>query len=214
MKIKQEGPHQFQWAVDQDGYERHEVPSSDSGARISGEETYIEIRRLGGPWREYRPAEADPGLARRFASLPETEDAVLDFVNTYGLLGAWHLRRTISDPWPKAERLEEIIERIRDFQVMFKLIDTGHRQEALEIFNARISPPMTIRISGGGPRKPNLELVPLSLNSFMHLQLVNEITGRDRYTRCEQCPTWFPYRPKKQFCSDRCRKAWHRHHKE
>ncbi len=211
MKAERKNLFEFQWAVDQDGYEIEKVPPGSGSTLVYSYPGYRQIRRRGGPWRHYRPVEEDPGIARRFACLPETPDAVLQFVNRYGLPGTSALRTSEPDPWSEFEPLEDLYRGIRNLRFLFDLIDADKRQQVLELFNQHLKPRMTIRIGGGGTRKPHLEVAPLSLNSFMVLQLAEEITRKNvRYVLCENCPSWFLHRRHKRFCSNTCRVAAHR----
>lgn len=205
MKTKPKDLFQFEWLVDQDGYEIEDMPPGEGHSRPD-QIGHLEIRRRGGPLRYYRPSEEDPGIARRFASLSEDTDSVLEFVNRFGLLGLW-----IHDPTPENEILGQIFREIRKLRLLYSLLDTGDRQFALQHFNKALRPRMTIRIGGGDNRKAYLEVAPLSLNSFMQLQFAEEITNTNlRYVKCEFCPTWFIFRRNKRFCSSACRVSAHR----
>ena len=98
------GLFQFEWAVDQHGYEpasAEELPPGDERPVLEEPPTGGGwwIRRRGGPLRRYRPLESCRGLARRFAYLSKEPQALCDFANQYGFplrtLQEWEQGRTI-----------------------------------------------------------------------------------------------------------------------
>lgn len=203
MKTKAEDLFQFEWPVDQHGYELADEPPGDGRFVLTTYDGFRVIRRRKGPLKYYRPLEKDPAFTRNFAALTINEPAVLKFVDQYGLLGD-----------QDQEPLEQIYNNIRFFHRLYRLIEGGKRDAARDVFNERARPLMTIKIGGYGQTKMGLEIVPTSLISCMHLQVAKDIVGVVKYGQCEECAKWFPYRSSKRFCGERCRKAWHRHNME
>ncbi len=198
---------QFEWAVDQDGYEISEVPA-DTGRLhlLSTRKPYKKICRIGGPWKFYRPLEKEPALARNFATLSQNEPAVLKFVSEFGLLESPRADQQGTE-W---EKLESIFHKIRDTRQIYHLIGEGLQNEAADLFRKHLR----IRLDGypvmGTKRVPRLEVAPLSLYSFILLQIVQDMSGAKQYGQCRECQKWFPARARKEYCSTRCRTAAHR----
>src|SRR5437762_13748790 len=79
-------PYDFEWPVDQHGYEIEHVPAAVGSTLLSLPAAARDvIRRRSGPLRFYRPME-QPGLWRRFAETCSSLDGVRDFVSEFGLL--------------------------------------------------------------------------------------------------------------------------------
>ena len=219
----------FEWPVDKAGYDLELVKPRRSPGRSPTQltaghtEPYYVIRRQGGPLSYYRPLEDHPGLARRLADLattaPSDDTALRDFANECGLLGLWSFGVD-----PEEQRQEEVADwrsRARSLRHVFWLKDAGKLQAACELFNEHIHPRFTARIHyqpAAADRR--LQIAPLTLIGALWLQVAGELTHGTRFKKCRQCPTWFPvgrgakYRSSREFCSNRCRMAWHRHHKE
>ncbi|MCE5314171.1 MAG: hypothetical protein ABFD49_11860 [Armatimonadota bacterium] len=71
----------FYWWVNSKGYEMRETDEGDVLCSHPDNE-----RSRPNPSKQYQPLKK-PGLYRRFANLPENPQAIIDFANTYGLLG-------------------------------------------------------------------------------------------------------------------------------
>jgi hypothetical protein len=203
---------QFEWQVDQHGYEvGHAGPS--------GSPLTQGVEGKGGPSRAYRLdlEDSHAGLFREFAALKPTQEQILRFANEYGCLvnkdGA-------------VERFTEWYYWIDVMNNLVAALDSGRHEDFWEGFNEESSNevswwPNTLafvtRIEADPvPAKSRFKLVPTSLLAAMWLQLANAGTKSTAFKQCEFCPHWFPVgpgtgrKPSKKFCSNRCRVAWNR----
>ena len=160
-------------------------------------------------WRHYNPFEVRGGsVAREFASIPlideePDEDAVIQFANSYGLLGLGLKDGT------NEESLSEWKEKLLMFKAVFSDIDEDGAPFAGSSFNLmEIMPRMRLKISPG-ERKWNrsLEINPSTLYGAMWLMVANEITMGIQMKPCQRdgCRKWFSRRSNKKYCSDKCR---------
>jgi hypothetical protein len=194
------------WPVDRDGYEWAE----DAGAGWV-------LRRRGGPNRFYRPLEDSPGLFRRFASLPNDRDAILRFTNEFGFITG-----AATDEFFLLDRFDD---QRRRLSYITSILDDDEYQDA-EINNrARAAMALNTLLHHGfrmwldiSRDPPAMQLQPTTLYGAMMVQLAQEIAGVLKYRKCKHCPEWFPLgknqrTTRREFCSDRCRVAWHRHNR-
>jgi hypothetical protein len=204
---------QFQWQVDQDGYETAVEGGRDVYGRPGEFKT---IRPRGQRWRYYRPLETD-GLWLRFAGTCRTGDGVLQFVEEYGLL---HDAQDRIDRFILvAGRLWEIAEKLH----------AGDRRSAASIFNTRSLedpfnfPEMAEYVAWSTDRPGDFKpaFAPRQLEDALKHQACEAITGNRQFRRCrnEGCANWFRLGPRaardgghtftarREFCSDRCRIA-------
>lgn len=217
---------QFQWPVDQDGYEIVAPEKAANAVRLSNAAAFYRdelqeadllgrgvIRRKGGPDRWYRPMVDTPGMARQLASLHREDDHksprngdIRRFVARFGLLAN-----------PDGEYVADWIYTIRYLAAFARAIDRGDKALAREIFNERIVPPMTVRLRGSKDGRPtanwSLAIAPTNLMGAAWLQIAGELTSGIGMQKCAapDCLDWFPERSNKRFCNDRCRNAAHRH---
>jgi hypothetical protein len=204
---------QFQWRVDQDGYDT----TVESGRDVYGRPGEFEvIRPRGSRWRYYRPLETD-GLWLSFADTCRTRAGALQFVGEYGLL------HDVQDRVDKillvAERLWEIAEKLH----------AGDRQSAAAIFNTRsLEDPFNLpemaeyvdwSLDTPGVFEP--AFCPRQFEDALKHQACEAISGNRRFRRCRNkgCANWFrlgpraardgghTYTARREFCSDRCRIA-------
>ena len=81
-------------------------------------------------------------------------------------------------------------------------------------------PGMTVRLvgsmSGRLTASWNLEVEPVNLIALAWLQIAAELTIGKVMKKCvsPKCLEWFPNRSNKRFCNNRCKMAFHRHHRE
>ena len=197
--------YEFDWPVDQHGYDAEHAPSSGGVGRtiLSGRLADDRVRRRGGPFRYYRPMER-PGLWRRFAETCESPTGVLAFVNEFGLLA--------DDK--DSESTEAILDTARLLRLIAIGIDRHDRSGAAIIFNAHAKPRVSAEIVPG-PKAPEFRLIPLSLRAALLLQAGEAINGDRQLKRCRNCPEWFQigagaHTARRDFCTDRCRVAWSR----
>jgi hypothetical protein len=200
----------FDWVVDQHGYElvkreSHEPHGTTAMHELMAQGGWI-IRSKGGPPHGYRPLEDRQGMFRQFASLKKDPDAIMEFVNEFGLLGVGADEEHM-ETWQAAiEYMEPIV----------RLIDDGTLKEATYLFNARTHPQMSMRINNPALKRARLQVTPTNLLGAMWLQLGGEITHGTKFKTCKTCPTWFPVGPgtnnrvTREYCSNRCRTAWNR----
>ncbi len=219
----------FEWPVDKAGYDLELVKPRRSPGRTPTQltagdtEPYYVIRRRGGPLSYYRPLEDHPGLARRLADLATTaasdDTALRDFANEFGLLGVW-AGLGFDPEKDREERIDDWRSFARSLRYVFWLKDGGNLETACTEFNEHVRPRFTARIYYERAKRPELEIVPATLAGALWFQVAGELTYGTKFKRCDWCPTWFPVgrgtgrRETRKFCSDRCRMAWHRHHKE
>jgi hypothetical protein len=207
------GPFQFEWPVDQAGYDLVHVPAREGGSLLSSDSEHDEIRPRGGPPRYYRPMDEHPGLWRRFAETCGSADGILGFVTEFGLLGDGRPGNVIA--------VASFVDRIADS------LDAGAREDAVALFNGQAmsteyiapSPSLTAGIvRNERSRAFEFKLVPRDLISAILVQAGEAITGNRRFRHCKNCPEWFPLgvrgrTERREFCSDRCRVASARRHK-
>ena len=218
---------QFEWWVDQHGYELvyRESVSRRTTRTIEG----WHVQRRGGPVRAYRPLKDHPGLFRQFAHLPLEKESVLDFITQFGFLFPHNQESELVNDWlVRAKGMGEIVRSIdegRTEEVMRFFNDetstatsSGTREPIIPVFVLRRHlPHFSIRIGKNDRARTTLQVVPQSLIGAMWLQVAGEITDETEFRKCRHCPTWFSVGPgtgrwrTKLFCSDRCRVAWNRH---
>jgi hypothetical protein len=201
---------QFEWGVDQHGYELL-PPDADDGSPgatlLSGKFRGWFIRRKGGPLRFYRPLTEHRGLFREFANVGLSPEDMLSFVQRYGLL---------------YEGDSQSVDELKRLRLLFwtvaKMIDEhpNEKRLAAPAYNNAFKPRMTIRLDYTHKKRVGFRIVPLTLFGAMAQQLGTEISDDQRFKKCKFCPTWFPigkgtgHRETKEFCSDKCRVGWHR----
>ncbi len=213
------GLFDFEWSLDQHGYEAvsaEKLPEGmDRPILENPPKTGWVLRRKGGPLRRYRPLEEHPGLFRRFAYLPEEPQAILEFANEFGILGVGLTEPTEDLDWDELSLYW--LNHIRGLRVVVDGIDTGNAASMAADFNKYVVPAMTVRIEAARGQRFRLHVTPTNLLSAMWFQVAGELTDGIRFKKFKWCPNWFPYGPRtghrttKVFCSDRCRKAWNRH---
>lgn len=188
---------EFDWAVDQDGYDW-----ADDASR-----GWV-LRRRGGPNRFYRPLEDNPGLFRRFASLPAIpdRDAILEFTNRFGFIDG----NLDSDFFLFDQFKQQQI----NLSYVVSILETEDQKKASVAFNSLLHPRFRIWMDIR-PEPPEMQIVPVTLYAAMMVQLAQEIAGIVRFRKCKHCPEWFSLgknqaTTRREFCSDRCRVAWHR----
>lgn len=214
----------FAWYVDQDGYEAVSAEELPEGVRRpvlqaatlpAGQGFWL--KRKGGLLRAYRPLDEQSGLARRFAYLPKTPSAFVDFANEFGFLGAGCAEHPDDLEWEEHSWWWH--NHVQGFRSVVECIDAGDKYSIASVFNQYVEPKMAVRIDTVRAKQPVLKVVPLNLIEGMWLQVAGELTAGTKYRKCEWCPRWFSYgagtgrRETRRFCSNRCRKAWNWHEK-
>jgi hypothetical protein len=221
---------QFEWAVDQHGYDPKEEPvypfDPDTNERTSDVPmgTVDAIHARGGPLRFYRPLEEHPGLWLRFAHQCDDIANALTFVTEFGVLSAalppsgFDLDRPLSDigrpepPKPAtAEAVPLILGSASFLREIAARLEREDRTGAADYFSRWAAPELTAGIQRDGD-KYEPELIPRSLDAALKLQALQAITGAQQWRRCRnsRCPNWIQigagaYTARREFCSTRCR---------
>ena len=201
---------QFQWAVDQSGYElvlEPGVPAADGEGFASPDwrpETQ-ELRPISGKFRMYDPREKAINLHRELAYLASDAEALRAFTNKYGVVTGNDFSAS-----EQACSVQSILKLKRDIRVVLDKHDQG--QDAISAYYKVAEPTATFLIDPTNPNRPKMAVVPLSLQSFIWLRVVEDITGGIQWTKCKRdaCPEHFSVgklegTKRRQFCSDKCR---------
>ncbi len=136
---------------------------------------------------------------------------VQKFVNKYGLL---HGRKAIS--------VDEVVADIRRMRAAIRSWEAGRTagdvSRFVNEFNSTVRSIITVELAHSvDPVHPQFKIVPLDLCEAMWLQLAQIVSSKQGLKRCDWCPTWFLYgsgtgrRNSALYCSDKCRKAAHKH---
>ncbi len=209
---------QFEWFVDQDGYEL--IPPPERPDKPKKNATYLTgqldgwaLKRRGGTLRGYRPLQEFPGLFRQFRELDLSPQAAQNFANEFGLLGHPFLDRDMLTPENEVATGSSGWEnRIITMKMICDDLDYGLRDTAINHFNSYVLSFCNVIIRNERAKRPSLDVVPTNLMSCLWLQLAGEITDGTRFKKCRVCPSWFPvgpgtgHRETKEFCSSKCRK--------
>jgi len=207
-------PYEFDWPVDQSGYDIERRPAPDTGGStgtiLSG---FVgdQLRRRGGPLRYYRPME-NPALWRRFADTCVAADGALAFVSEFGLLTEPRRELSAAD----TESLDRVLNTARLLRLIAHGLDQHDRAGAAIIFNTHAHPRLSTEIVVGAKGRLENKLVPISLRSALLIQASEAITSSGRqFRRCKNCPEWFVIgapgrRRDREYCSNACRLAWFR----
>ena len=205
---QKEGLFRFVWQVDRHGY-RLVDRQQPGGERIRV------IEAKGGPVHPYRFGKEHEGLHRRFASLDQEPEAVLEFADEFGLLWQPHADFELYE--------KHWLVGIGVMKAIVAALDERDNDAVWDLFNSdRYQPRFTAYIEPNKlvPRHSKFKLQPVNLMGAMWLQVAEESTKGINFNQCEFCPNWFPVgpgtgrKPSKRFCSDRCRVAWHRQQKK
>lgn len=179
----------------------------------------------GGPPRYYRPMEDEhAGLWRRFAHTCISPEQVLSFTNSYGLLST----RTRGDlsarvVASRCDHLNGVLGLASDLRRIAAALDADDREHAARLYNVFERVELLTPVIQTNPKtfKSELKFAPRSLASALMIQVGEAIAGNRHFRRCrnERCAEWFRVgqgaaTARKEFCSDRCRVAWARHHKQ
>ena len=171
----------------------------------------------------YRPLDQFTGLFMEFSETPPTPEGVLGFANKYGLVRRKPPILNKDIPFAVQIRKEFYfdIQRMHDTVSCWRSCEeAGDLNPLVEHWSDYSSQAQLMFIRVPGRPRPSLVLEPQSLIDGMFLQLALAISGNAQLKRCAVCPTWFAYgtatgrRKSAHYCSDRCRKAAHRHAKE
>ena len=173
-----------------------------------------------------------PGLWRRFAACADAS-AALAFVEEFGLLSSRKPRMATmaADPFDDdnpfhdahpSDVVDHVLRMAKLIRQIADLIDGKHYAEAAERWSACARPRITAGLKetnrhGRFEFKP----IPLTLDSALWLQTADAIALNQQWRHCrnDDCTNWFQigdgaHTARREFCSDRCRVAWARHHKQ
>jgi hypothetical protein len=217
-------PFEFRWSVDLDGYEiRRALTSTGPGPADAAFEE-LRIYPLGGPHREYRPIE---GLWRRFAECCTDESSALAFVQEFGLLFAmmrpqayYSLVEEEEDQLP-SDSVKAILATSAIIRRIIVLMDSDRHVEAAKHWSRWTRPRLTAGLVPTSRQgRYEFELIPVTLSAALLVQAGVAIAEDQEWRHCrnDDCAESFRVgigaRTKRsEFCSDRCRVAWARHHK-
>jgi hypothetical protein len=220
--------YEFEWPVDQWGYEirtEREEPFLPLAWPLPPE-LACDVDRIypkGGSATLYRPMDDEhAGLWLRFADTCTSAEGVLLFASSFGQLysrcdnpAGMYARRY--DPLGPVLTLADVLRKIH------MALCAGRRDIAEILYNHAdwvgfLSPRIQ---SNPKTFKSELKFVPASLASALLIQTGEAIARNTRFRCCrnEGCKEWFRVgkgaaTARKEFCSDRCRVASARHHKQ
>ena len=202
----------FEWERDADGYAIEEIEAL-------GNPPMLWLKPQGGAAIRYRPLVEHPALFREFASLERTDEGFKAFADRYGPIR--HEVRGLGKP---------LLDWYQEHQWMLDLVELwegGLARGNLAPLNDAINKldfgfiSFSVRFGRAWESDhPALYIEPDDLLSAMFLQFTQAVSGNADLRRCAWCPTWFAYgtgtgrRKSAHYCSDRCRKAAHKHRKE
>lgn len=210
---------QFRWAVDRGGYELVHQPAvsppDGAGFASPGWKAEIhELRPISGKFRTYDPREEAINLHREFAYTDPTPEALRAFTDKYGVV--------TGDDFAASEQacsVQAVLTLKQNVRSVLDKHDQG--QDAIGTYYKLAAPTATFLIDPTRPNRPRMAVVPLSLQSFIWLRVVEDITGGIQWTKCKRdaCPEHFSIgklegTKRRQFCSDKCRVYWNRENKK
>ena len=163
----------------------------------------------------YRPLDKYPALFREFADAKISPEGANAFADKYGLL---HTRDDI-------EPVEYFFDEINRMRSAVEMWESGLERRnwapLIQAFDRHTRGAASIKFGiASDADRLALHITPNSLISAMWLQFAQAVSVNTQLQRCLWCPTWFVYgtgtgrRKSAHFCSDKCRKAMHRHRKE
>jgi hypothetical protein len=214
---------EFAWPVALAGYAINKIAHPDK----SGSGLFLVAQGDEMRWRN--PLAENPVLFRRFALLPDTAAACIEFANEYGLLFGVDYREIepvdrarLEDPSRPAffefdrDSIDEWSRQIRRLQ---RLVERWDRARAAGESTAPYwedlrRPQLTVDLVLRSGR-PGICLQPDCLLSGIDLQFYQAVAGMTELRACEQCGDWFECGPGggrrtvSRFCSDRCRFNFH-----
>ena len=231
----------LEWEKDADGYRIVSRKAKDGGDMEQGddpEETIEYFLPIGRSTIRYRPLDDHPALFMEFAQLSQsfadfpTSMGVKEFVDKYGLVfptlpnvkefvDKYGLLKSSQKPSRVGDVVWESMCMNDAVYWWEKGRETGDLTQCIKEWNKVRMTSIDIRFGKAwDAAHPALFIVPKDLLSAMWLQFAQAVSAMTNLRRCNWCPTWFAYgtgtgrRKSAHFCSDRCRKAAHRHQKE
>lgn len=170
---------------------------------------------IGRTTQSYRPLDEYPVLFREFADTACSPAGVKAFADKYGYLTDRGILSQITPWYPEIRRMGEAIYawkqglQRRDWSRLIRLF-AEHTKGTASVKLDRV----------WGTDRVALYVVPESLLDALWLQFAQAVSANTQLRGCARCGAWFAYgtgtgrRKSAHYCSDRCRKAAHRHQKE
>ena len=189
---------------------------------------------------KFRPLEGNSAAFMEYAHSYDSASNTVNFVTEYGLpeeeppsSDLWLLKHSTECiqegagfMWD-AVGVWDVAKQKNDFGELLLLFNWGRLPESRDdldydasIDGSRALTSVKLRHRGDRDGPPLLSMVPEDLEAALWLQFGQAISANSQLQRCAVCPTWFSYgtgtgrRKSAHYCSDRCRKAAHRHRKE
>ena len=154
-----------------------------------------------------------------FASLSSEQD-ITAFADKYGSfsgMGLDYLRhwRWETGAMKKAVEAWETAKRTADFQKVIAIVDMLARGK-MDIDKGIGSSILLQRDEESA--LPRLSIRPCTFLDALWTQFLLAVDGNKNFSRCDQCPVWFPvgaagHRPDRLYCSDACRMRAYRNRK-
>jgi hypothetical protein len=207
----------FEWSVDETGYEWIPGGPADGSVDPDGELSGFEllsvigrkpiredrIRRRGGKLRTYRPFDLiDRMLFRTFPSRATNLDGLLDFVSQYGPMTQEgnHDGEPASIGLTAAASMAELLRVYSENPG-----DWFFRYARSELYWSRVDVKLAYNPMTG---RPQFRFVPATFINALWLELGQSLTSEAQLRNCKRCGVWFPTGPgtgrraDAKFCSD------------
>ena len=166
--------------------------------------------------RTYLPEYDCPKIHREFCELGPSAESFLSFINQYGSIF------TISTgiTFPEKENVSHYLHEQGSLKKVLSFVDAGQKAKAIEFYNHHVALNVNYRMHLSAIKDDKFEqlLFPTNLLSFMWLKTLDEITGKENWRQCRNCPEWFSIAKsskirrggtkRKRYCSDVCRVDW------
>jgi hypothetical protein len=147
---------------------------SDSGEKLV---------RSGQELERYKPLEAYENVFGEFASIRQSADGVLNFVEKFG-----PLTRNV----PDGAEGEDVAAVIEAAQTINGLLLANERKQIPSVSSQPHTVHLNVRILDPGSHSQPFILVPDTLLDAIWLQLSDALSGGAAIRRCEHCSLWFP----------------------
>lgn len=191
------------WPVSRDGYVIEIIPAVETGGLLGTSPERRVIRPLSSleKHRHYDPMlpspEGEPLLFRTFADLDETEDAVIDFANRFGMLTIpWNSKGNDEDinlwfDWIRAVREQIEMYEAGEYRSEDWIVPTMNYQDNIKSIQ------LTLRKegkNGGMALKANLSSLRLALWAQLGLWISTPAL-RTHQKKCVICNRWITHGP-------------------
>ena len=164
------------------------------------------------------PLTQEPALFAALAATPETPEGVLAFTNRFGLLGGFYLGSRA----PQKMYIDEAYRYIQTFRKLIGLWNAEDFVAIADYYNtANMIGACNTRLLYPAPEgHPVFQIDPRSLIAAIYLQFALAVSAGQSLQVCTHCSQPFLYGPgtgrrrSAQYCSDRCRAAYHWNRKQ